>query len=163
MPKGLNGRGFSAVAVMAALMLSGCVGGGPVFAPISQTSKHGYVVADMALEQVPVGSSQDQVLIALGTPSTTANFGGDVYYYIGQTRKQPAAFMPSKIVDQRVLAVYFDKSHKVQRLADYGKKDGKVFDFVSRTTPTGGRDESFLQQVPSGVVGMGPSVPGGGR
>lgn len=159
MPKGLNGRGFSAVAVIAAVTLSGCVGGGRVFEPISKTSKHGYVVADMALEQVPVGSSQDQVLIALGTPSTTANFGGDVYYYIGQTRKQPAAFLPSKVIDQRVLAVYFDKNKKVERIADYGKKDGKLFDFVSRTTPTGGRDESFLQQVMSGVVGMGPSLP----
>jgi outer membrane protein assembly factor BamE (lipoprotein component of BamABCDE complex) len=43
------------------------------------------------------------------------------------------------------------------RLADYGMKDGKVFDFISRTTPTGGRDENFIQQVFSGVVGFGGS------
>jgi len=34
-------------------------------------------------------------------------------------------------------------------------KDGKVFDFIGRTTPTGGRDENFVQQVLSGVVGVG--------
>jgi outer membrane protein assembly factor BamE (lipoprotein component of BamABCDE complex) len=158
MPKGLNGRAFSAVAVLAALALSGCVGG-RMFSPISETTQHGYVVPDQALEQITPGSSQDQVLIALGTPSTTANIGGEIYYYIGQTRHRSVAFMPSKVVDQRVLAVYFDKNHKVERVANYGKKDGKVFDFVSRTTPTGGRDESFLQQVLSGVVGMGPSMP----
>jgi outer membrane protein assembly factor BamE (lipoprotein component of BamABCDE complex) len=32
----------------------------------------------------------------------------------------------------------------VRRLADYGIKDGKIFDFVSRTTPTGGQELSFL-------------------
>jgi outer membrane protein assembly factor BamE (lipoprotein component of BamABCDE complex) len=158
MPKGLNGRAFHAVALLAALALSGCVGGGRMFEPISETTKHGYVIPDQALEQISPGSSQDQVLIVLGTPSTTANFSGEVYYYIGQTRHRSVAFMPSKVVDQRVLAVYFDKNHKVERVANYGKKDGKVFDFVSRTTPTGGRDESFLQQVLSGVVGMNPGL-----
>ena len=39
------------------------------------------------------------------------------------------------MTDQHVLAVYFDKSGKVDRIANYGMKDGKVFDFVSRTTP----------------------------
>jgi len=158
MPKGLNGRAFSAVVMAGVLALSGCVGGGRMFEPISETTQHGYVIPDQALEQVPPGSSQDQVLIALGTPSTTANYGGDGYYYIGQTRKRSAAFMRSKVVDQRVLAVYFDKNHKVERVANYGKKDGKVFDFVSRTTPTGGKDESFLQQVLSGVIGVNPGL-----
>ena len=56
-----------------------------------------------------------------------------------------------------MLAIYFDKNDKVSRIADYALQDGKVFDFISRTTPTGGRDESFLQQVLAGVVGLGPS------
>ena len=32
----------------------------------------------------------------------------------------------------------------MQRLAEYGMKDGKVFDFISRTTPTGGADLSII-------------------
>jgi len=130
------------------------------FAPISRTTQHGYVISETAIEQVPVGSSEDQVLIALGSPSTIGNYGGDVYYYISQTRKQPVAFENSKVIDQRVLAVYFDNKKKVERIAEYGKKDGKVFDFVSRTTPTGGRDESFIQQVFSGVIGIGNPISG---
>ncbi len=85
---------------------------------------------NIAIEQVPVGSSKDQVLIALGSPSTTENFGGEAFYYISQTRKQSVAFMPEKVVGQRVVAVYFDKNDTVIRVADYGLKDGKVFDFV---------------------------------
>ena len=148
-----SGRGLASVLAVAAILPAGCVGGG--FAPISKTSHHGYVISQEAIQQVPQGSSQDQVLIALGSPSTTGNYGGEVYYYISQTRKRPVAFMNAKVVDQHVLAVYFDKNKKVDRLADYGKKDGKVFDFISRTTPTGGRDESFIQQILSGVVGVG--------
>ena len=143
---------FAAVAVL--IPLSACSTGGKL-GTISKTSHHGYVASPMALEQVPVGSSRDQVLIALGTPSTTADFGGEVFYYISQTRRQPVAFMPEKVVDQRVLAVYFNQDETVERIADYGLKDGKVFDFITQTTPTRGRDDNFLQQVLSGTLGMG--------
>ena len=132
-----------------------------IFSDISETTQHGYVVSPDALQQIPVGSSRDQVLIALGSPSTSANFGNEVFYYISQTRHRAAAFMPDKLVDQHVVAVYFDGKHQVQRIANYGLQDGKVFDFVSRTTPTGGADQSFLQQVFTGVIGLGASPFGG--
>ncbi len=106
------------------------------------------------LELVPVGSSREQVLLSLGSPSTTATFdSNDVYYYISQTRRRDAAFMKPKLVDQRVLAIYFGKDGRVTRIANYGLKDGKVFDFISRTTPTGGEDQNFLQQLMTGVIG----------
>ena len=149
---------FFPVLALATALPAGCVGSSFApngIAPMSKTSQHGYVISEEAIQQVPVGSSQDQVLIALGSPSTTGNYGGDVFYYISQTRKRPVAFMNSRVVDEHILAVYFDPKKKVMRLADYGMKDGKVFDFISRTTPTGGRDENFIQQVLSGVVGFG--------
>jgi outer membrane protein assembly factor BamE (lipoprotein component of BamABCDE complex) len=140
------GRGCRVTVAVALLSLgaAGCVG-------VESTS--GYLVPEFALEQVPLGSSKDQVLIALGSPSVTENFGGEAFYYISQTRKQPVAFMPDKVVSQRVLAVYFDSNEKVTRVADYGLKDGKAFDFVSRTTPTAGKDENFLNQVLGGIAG----------
>jgi len=121
---------------------------------MSQTTQHGYVVSPDALDQIPVGSSRDQVLIALGSPSTTANYGNDVFYYISQTRYRAAAFMPDKVVDQRIVAVYFDKKDQVERVANYGLQDGKLFDFITATTPTGGADENFVQQVLSGMIGI---------
>jgi outer membrane protein assembly factor BamE (lipoprotein component of BamABCDE complex) len=147
-----------ALAGTAVLALAGCAskeGGLPGIGPIGKTTQHGYVVSEMALEQIPPGSSRDQVLIALGTPSTTATYSNEVFYYISQTRHRPVAFMNDKVVDQRIVAVYFDKDSKVERVANYGLKDGKVFDFVTRTTPTGGLDQNFLQQVLSGAVGFG--------
>jgi len=145
------------VILAAGTALSACssVGGGNALGGIGETYQSGYVPPPMALEQIPVGSSRDQVLIALGTPSTTAQYGGEVFYYISQTRHRAARFMRPEVVDQRILAVYFDKDSNVERVANYGLQDGKVFDFVSRTTPTGGSDLTFLQQVLSGATTFG--------
>ena len=51
------------------------------------------------------------------------------------------------MVDQRVIAVYFDKDRRVTRLANYGLKDGNIFDFYSKTTPTGGQEQSYLRSI----------------
>ena len=48
------------------------------------------------------------------------------------------------VVDQRVIAIYFDKNRQVRRLANYGLKDGRIFDFISRTTPTSGQELTYL-------------------
>jgi len=105
------------------------------------------VLPEGALEQIPVGSTQEQVLIVLGTPSTVATLNGEVFYYISQKAQRSAAFMPYQVSDQRVVAIYFDKERRVVRLANYGLKDGKIFDFVSQTTPTGGQELSYLRNV----------------
>lgn len=138
------------VAGVAALALAGCTqsGGG-----IGQVTQHGYILSETALQQVPIGSSREQVLIALGTPSTTAEFGGEVFYYISQTRVRAVQFVNPRIVDQRILAVYLDGNDRVTRIADYGLQDGEVFDFVTRTTPTGGEDLTFIQQMFRGLFG----------
>ncbi|MCW5695505.1 MAG: outer membrane protein assembly factor BamE [Bauldia sp.] len=131
-----------------ALLLAACgaTGGG-----FGQTTQHGHILSDTALQQVPIGASREQVLVALGTPSTTASFGGEVFYYISQTRRQAVQFVNSQVVDQRVVAVYFDGNGRVTRVADYGLQDGVVFDFVTQTTPTGGEDLNFIQQILRGI------------
>lgn len=129
----------------------------------SEVLNKGYIVDEQTLELVPVGSSREQVLLALGSPSTTATFDNEVFYYISQKRVRQMAFMNPTLVDQRVLAVYFNKDGTVDRLANYGLENGVLFDFITRTTPTGGRDVSFLGQILQ--PGAPPSIglPGGGN
>jgi outer membrane protein assembly factor BamE (lipoprotein component of BamABCDE complex) len=124
------------------LALAGCS-----FGNFGETFQRGYVMQQGALEQIPIGASQEQVLIVMGTPSTVATVNGEVFYYISQKAERAAAFMPQKVVDQRVVAIYFDKSRTVRKLADYGLKDGKIFDFYGRTTPTGGQDLSYVRNI----------------
>jgi outer membrane protein assembly factor BamE (lipoprotein component of BamABCDE complex) len=120
-----------------AVLLGGC---------ITQTYQRGYLVPEGALDQIPLGASQEQVLIVLGTPSTVATISGEVFYYISQ-RTEQTSFLPQREVDRRVVAVYFDKSRKVERLANYGIRDGKIFDYISRTTPSGGQEQSALSYL----------------
>jgi outer membrane protein assembly factor BamE (lipoprotein component of BamABCDE complex) len=112
-----------------------------------ETLQHGYVLQEGALEQIPVGATQEQVLIVMGTPSTVATINGEVFYYISQKSERSMAFMPQEVTDQRVVAVYFDKDRRVNRLANYGYKDGKIFDFVSQTTPTGGLELNYIRNI----------------
>jgi outer membrane protein assembly factor BamE (lipoprotein component of BamABCDE complex) len=56
-------------------------------------------------------------------------------------------FQKPEITDQRVLAVIFTKSLKVESIANYGMKDGDVFDFNKNATPTGGTDLSIVRQM----------------
>lgn len=126
---------ISTVVVLAGSLLGGCM--------ITQTYQRGYIVPENALEQLPLGASQEQVLIVLGTPSTVATISGEVFYYISQ-RTEQTSFLPQKEIDRRVVAVYFDKDRKVQRLANYGMRDGKIFDYISRTTPAGGQELNIL-------------------
>lgn len=144
--------GAAIVALAAALTLGGCFG---------ETFQRGYVLPEGALEQIPLGASQEQVLIVLGTPSTVATVSGEAFYYISQQAERPVAFMPTTITDQRVIAVYFDKNRRVERLASYGMKDGHVFDFVSRTTPTAGSDMNFVAALFNTLQNSHLGIPGG--
>jgi outer membrane protein assembly factor BamE (lipoprotein component of BamABCDE complex) len=146
-------RTAAAVVALGAL-LAGCLG---------QVYQRGYILPEGALQQVPIGATQEQVLIVMGTPSTVATVSGDIFYYISQRTESAAAFIPDKPTDQRVVAIYFDKNRRVDRLADYGIKDGKVFDYVSRTTPTGGRDANYVQSIFGNFLGGGSMIPGVSR
>lgn len=135
--------------VLGAAALGGC---------FNKTYTHGYVVSKETLEQVPIGSSKEQVLLTLGSPSAQGRAGGEAFYYISQTREQDFAFMKPEIVDQRVLAVYFNDEARVREIANYGLQDGQVFDFISRRTRTGGADYGFLTQVLRGAGRINPAA-----
>ena len=140
-------RRSAALASVVALgaLLAGCIGYEGDFA-------RGYQLDQQSLDQIKIGATtKPQALALMGTPSTTSTVGGDAWYYIGQKMARPLAFMPAKMTDQNVLAIYFDKGGKVDRIANYGMKDGKVFDFVSRTTPTGGQEPDFLRNIMAGL------------
>ena len=127
---------YSAAAIaLVCAVLGACTG---------EQFQKGYILPQGALEQIPIGASQDQVLIVMGTPSTVATLNGEVFYYISQRSERKVAFMNQQVIDQRVIAIYFDRNRQVQRLANYGLQDGRIFDFISRTTPTSGQELSYL-------------------
>ena len=157
----MNGRSTATRATAAKALRAGTVamalGAGGFFLTAcspAQEFVHGAVITQDQIDLIPVGSSKDQVLLALGTPSTTGEFENEVYYYISQRARKRFAYDKARVVDQRVLAVYFDETDTVAQVGNYGLQDGKVFDFISRTTPTGGRDLTLLGQILMGGGGV---------
>lgn len=120
-------------------LLAGCA---------EQITTHGQLFREADIQQVQPGMAQEQVKFALGTPTTTTTTGsGQIYYYISSTMSQTAFFKPTE-KDRKVLAVYFNETGIVDRVANYGLKDGKIFDFISETTPApGGNEEGILKSL----------------
>ena len=126
------------VATLLTLVLTACA---------ETITKHGHHFQENDLQQVSTGMSQEQVKTTLGTPTTTAAVGsGSAYYYISSTQGQ-TAFLTPKEKDRRVLAVYFGQMGSVDRVAQYGLKDGKVFDYVKNETPSHTKDEGMLKAL----------------
>ena len=110
-------------------------------------TKHGHHFQDNDVKQISSGMSQEQVKTTLGTPTTTATVGsGLAYYYISSTQGQTSFFKPVE-KDRKVLAIYFNQLGSVDKVAHYGIKDGKVFDYVKQKTPTPSRDEGILKAL----------------
>lgn len=128
--------------LLATLPLGGC---------FTSTYTHGHVITGDMLSQVQVGSSREQVELVLGSPSTTSSLAGDAYYYISQ-KTATTAFLNPDIVEQRVVAVYFDEDGFVKDMGNYSLEDGKIVDIVTRKTRTGGADYGFLTQILKGAT-----------
>lgn len=110
-------------------------------------TRHGQHFQDSDVAQVQPGMSQEQVRLALGTPNTTSTIKSlPAYYYISSTTKQ-VSFMKPQEIDRRVVAVYLTPLGTVDRVAHYGLKDGKVFDYIRRETPSHAKDEGLIRQL----------------
>jgi outer membrane protein assembly factor BamE (lipoprotein component of BamABCDE complex) len=144
-----HGRAISVV-FAGTLFLAGC--GGTVI-------RQGHLFQDEDVNQIKAGMGKDQVVLALGSPDHQSAAGGGAYYYISTTASQPVAFMTPKVTDRRVVAVYFNNKERVEQVANYGLKDGKVFDFIKRETPAYSRDQGLLKEL-FRDIGATPSLPG---
>lgn len=118
--------------------------------------RHGYVPESAALSEIKIGEdSRSSVLATYGNPSTTALFEGDTWYYITNVQER-LGFLKPHTSDRSVTAVEFNAGGTVIRTAEYTLEDGRVVDFVSRETPTRGRELSILEQL-LGNVGRLPT------
>ena len=135
-------RPFGRLAAIAfvALSLGGCLG-------YDGDIQHGYQLDPAAVNDVKPGQTAEQVLVTMGTPSTTSTVGGSAWYYIQQKTERSVAFMPSRITERHIYAVYFDKQKRVTRIANYGMQDGRVIDYAPGATPTVGADNNFLKGI----------------
>jgi outer membrane protein assembly factor BamE (lipoprotein component of BamABCDE complex) len=112
-----------------------------------RVSIRGNLPREEQLVKVVVGEQKrDEVAEILGTPSTLGTFDDKVWYYISR-KTEKFAFLDEKIVDQQVVAIYFNDNDVVQAIHHYNKDDLRQVGMVDRTTPTAGKDLSILDQL----------------
>lgn len=110
-------------------------------------ANRGNIVEDEQLAEVKIGESdQAAVQSTLGPPTATGTFDPNVWYYSGMRTKKTAFFDP-KVSYQRTLAVKFDANGIVESIDEVDPKQAENIDPVERTTKTGGRDLTFMEQV----------------
>lgn len=135
-------------AIALALATSGCG---------TRKEVRGNFLSDTQLDTIQIGTTnRETVMRVLGPPSTEGTFDQQVWYYIGrQTREW--AFLDPKVLDQKVIAVYFNERGVVEHLERYTRADARKVDVVARETPTSGRKLSFFEQILGnlGVLGAG--------
>jgi outer membrane protein assembly factor BamE (lipoprotein component of BamABCDE complex) len=141
------------------LALAGCT---------AVVTQRGYVPDSAVVSSITVGAdTKITVAQKLGNPSTMATFGGDTWYYISAREEQSAFFRPV-ITERKILAVEFTPEGQVADIKHYGLQDGRVVNYVSRETPTRGKELTIIQQLFNAVPGVsgaqgaqpGPQRPG---
>lgn len=149
---------------LVSVAIAGCGAGGPdnygfslpTSAGLNEEINRGFVMDQEAIAKIKPGMDVQAVLQTLGTPSTTSTVGNRTFYYVSQRSRRMFQFQNPTVVEQNVVAVSFNKGFKVEKISNWGLQDGVIFDFINRTTPTGGEEQSFLRNLFRGVTGLNP-------
>lgn len=113
------------------------------------------------LSQIEPGEqSRAEVAALLGTPSTTATFDQDTWYYISAQTQRYAIYEREEL-ERRVIAIRFADDGRVSEVRELGLGDGRDVDVVQRETPTLGNELSIIEQL-LGNLGRFEGDQGGG-
>lgn len=147
------------LACAAAAVLSGCA---------NPVATRGKMLEDERLASIKVGQShREDVVQALGSPTTAGTFDEKIWYYIGQKTEQKAFFAPD-VVERKVVKITFDDRNVVQKVETLDPNLAQSIDVVDRKTATAGNDTSILQDLlsnlgrfPTGGGSLGGTQSGG--
>tara|TARA_A100001037_G_scaffold281990_1_gene286186 strand:+ start:1226 stop:1681 length:456 start_codon:yes stop_codon:yes gene_type:complete len=82
----------------------------------------------------------------LGSPSTTATFDREHWYYI-ESNVQTFSFLKPQLLKRSVLIIEFDNNGVVANVRKINTTNQEKIDFVKRKTPTKGKELTFIQQA----------------
>lgn len=105
----------------------------------------GHLFEDSEIKALHNAKTKDEVERLIGSPSTTSSFGKETWYYI-TAKKSTIAFLPSKVVEQNIVEITFNKNDTVDKVAWYSEKDAKELKLIEEYTVSKGTDTSKLQR-----------------
>jgi outer membrane protein assembly factor BamE (lipoprotein component of BamABCDE complex) len=118
-------------------------------------SVHGYVADEAQPSDMKPGEdTRSSVTARLGTPSTKSVFDDNTWFYITTTTKRFAFYRP-QVDKRRITAIRFGDDGMVEDVLEYDAGDGEVVNYVSRETPTLGRQLSLIEQLLGSIGAVG--------
>ncbi|MBV1691519.1 outer membrane protein assembly factor BamE [Novosphingobium sp. G106] len=122
----------------------------------------GYLIDTALVDSVqPQVDNRTSVERTLGRPTWVSQFGEKDWYYVSVDTKQ-AAFKRPKTYQQTVLRVRFDQAGNVAAIDRAGMEKVARLSPDGKTTPTLGRDRSFLEDLFGNIGAVGVPGAGGG-
>ncbi|MDT0575126.1 outer membrane protein assembly factor BamE [Croceicoccus sp. F390] len=136
----------------AASLIAGCT---------SIKDQRGYI-SDAALSRSiqPGIDNIRSVENTLGRPTFTSQFGEPVWYYVSSATEREL-LGGSDIVDNEVMRIYFDAAGNVAEVNTTGMELVSNIDPNGKTTPTLGKDRSFLEDLFGNIGSVGAGGLGG--
>ncbi len=142
----------SVAALGAALVLGGCT---------TSRQTRGYIFNEELVQNIAPGvDNRASVQQTLGTPSTSSDFGDEVWYYISRSTVVKG-FLSEKAEAQNVLAIHFDDGGNVSEVERYDLADAQEVTPREEKTPIRGKTLGFFQQLLQGIGRVAPGGPNG--
>lgn len=108
--------------------------------------RHGVAIKQSDLAKLGPDSTKNNVMSALGSPSTKSLYGQEVWYYISNDKEQNIV-SDDDLLKQEVYAIYFDENGRVNNIELYSAKDSKKIAYQKETTPTAGHELTVVEQL----------------
>jgi outer membrane protein assembly factor BamE (lipoprotein component of BamABCDE complex) len=117
----------------------------------TETASHGYTFEQYDTGSISVGKTHaEEVFAQLGTPTSESDFGDKVIYYIN-FKTEKVAFFDPKVVEQRVLAISFNKKGIVSKIHEYTLDDRNQVVYSTDKTEIKGNTLTPIEQLLSNV------------
>lgn len=147
--------------VRLSIMIAACALGVSACNPILRSHGYRYTLGQEP-SIMPDEDTRDSVMQRLGNPSMRGTFDENTWFYVSATRESLAYLRPVTR-DRRIVAIRFnDETGIVSDVVEFTLEDGRMVDYVSRETPTRGRELSLLEQL-LGNIGRLPGQQFGGE
>lgn len=140
------------IAIISVLFLQAC-------SPSQAT--RGNLLTQDRINEIEIGvSNKTDVVKNIGSPTTTAPFDENTWYYIGQlTEKQ--GFLDREVVEQKVYLAQFDTEETLIAFSLVETEDLDV-PIIERQTPTYGNEITILQQLVGNIGRFNPGTQNNG-
>lgn len=118
---------------------------------VKQEVYRGYNFDNADFNKIVVGKTTKQELInELGSPTTRADFGPDIIYYVS-AKYEKVAFFDPKVVEQRVLAFEFNSKSILSSVKELDYDDFRSIETSDRAIEMKGNTLSPYQQIMSNI------------